>query len=130
MTHDDDMTNDARANGDWDGLTYNDSWKWRRGMNGQREFLRPDLCYENFHGKMLRVGDRRFMLVAFDRSSTMGIVTDEHKKPVLGWSRDETTNSVHVLGREDFEVRGEGLEVTIKLALANLILNLCPGEGS
>jgi hypothetical protein len=122
MDHDDhDDRLDSVAAGDHDGTRYNDSWRWRRGMEGQREFLRPDLCYENFHGKMLRVGDRRFMLVAFDRSSTMGIVTDENKKPVLGWSRDEPSNMVHVLGREDYERRGPGLEDTVTVALLDLL---------
>lgn len=125
MTHDDDRM-DAIANGDHDGTTYNDSWRWRRSMTGHREFLRPDLCYENFHGKMIRVADRRFMLVAFDRGSTMGIVTDEHKKPILGWSRSD--NSVHVIGREELEWRGSDLEETITLALVMLVANQQPEE--
>jgi hypothetical protein len=83
-----------------------------------------DLTYENFHGRMIRVDGAAYMVVAFDRERTQGIVLRADKKPILGWSTKD--NSVRVLGKQELEWQGTDLLETIKLALTMLTANEVP----
>jgi hypothetical protein len=83
-----------------------------------------DLTYENFHGRLIRVDGAPYMVVAFDRDGTQGIVLRADKKPILGWSTKD--NSVRVLGKQELEWQGTDLLDTIRVALVMLTANEVP----
>lgn len=69
----------------------------------------------------IQVGERLFRVISWDRAMTIGVVKDETNQDVCGWSRDDSSDQVHVLGKLGGEWRGEGLEKTLRNALSEVL---------